>query len=132
MVIRRQHHLLAIFLGMAIILALLQQVNIINGLGFCWFKELTGLPCFSCGSTRALAAVLHGDILKSLQINPVLLVTLLLATLFGFSYISDYTLHTQFLKRMAASQRILKRPPVYSVLILAVLANWIWNITKGL
>jgi len=37
----------------------------------CPFKALTGLPCPSCGTTRAAVALLHGDVLGAMLSNPV-------------------------------------------------------------
>ncbi|HEX9019901.1 MAG TPA: DUF2752 domain-containing protein [Nitrospirota bacterium] len=36
----------------------------------CAFKGLTGLPCPTCGSTRSVVHLAHGDILHSLAMNP--------------------------------------------------------------
>ena len=35
----------------------------------CMFHQLTGLYCPGCGATRALSALLHGDVLVSLHNN---------------------------------------------------------------
>lgn len=37
---------------------------------FCGFHRLTGLPCPFCGGTRAARAILHGDFLFALYLNP--------------------------------------------------------------
>jgi len=39
------------------------------GPGFCLFHRLTGLYCFSCGTTRALRALLNGNVLSALDFN---------------------------------------------------------------
>ena len=36
----------------------------------CLFKTITGYPCPGCGGTRAAYALLHGDWLGALLINP--------------------------------------------------------------
>lgn len=36
----------------------------------CVFKGLTGLPCPTCGSTRSVVHLAHGDILSALAMNP--------------------------------------------------------------
>jgi hypothetical protein len=35
----------------------------------CLFRNVFGMECFGCGMTRALAAALHGDIAKAMQMN---------------------------------------------------------------
>ena len=41
----------------------------------CPFKLLTGYACPSCGSQRALYAVLHGDFIKALSLNPFFIIS---------------------------------------------------------
>ena len=36
----------------------------------CPFLTLTGCPCFSCGMTRALEALLHGRLFEAFKLNP--------------------------------------------------------------
>jgi hypothetical protein len=38
----------------------------------CPFHALTGWDCPGCGSTRALAALLHGELWRALSLNPLL------------------------------------------------------------
>ena len=40
----------------------------------CAFKTVTGFPCFTCGSTRALAALGRCDVFQALQLNPLVTV----------------------------------------------------------
>jgi hypothetical protein len=37
---------------------------------FCVFKTATGLPCLTCGTTRALARLFHGDLGGAFGMNP--------------------------------------------------------------
>ena len=36
----------------------------------CWFQELTGHPCATCGATRAAVAFFHGNFFTAWQWNP--------------------------------------------------------------
>jgi len=36
----------------------------------CAFLAVTGLPCVTCGATRSMIALLHGDFLGALRWNP--------------------------------------------------------------
>jgi hypothetical protein len=36
----------------------------------CPFRALTGVPCLSCGTTRAAAALLEGRVVDALSVNP--------------------------------------------------------------
>ena len=43
----------------------------------CYFRELTGIPCLTCGSTRLVESVLRGDLLAALTWNPLIFLGLL-------------------------------------------------------
>lgn len=43
----------------------------------CWFHALTGLDCPFCGGSRAVGALLHGDVGAALSFNAFALVVLL-------------------------------------------------------
>ncbi|MGQ9495106.1 MAG: DUF2752 domain-containing protein [Thermoanaerobaculaceae bacterium] len=49
----------------------------------CPFRELTGLPCPTCGTTRAALALGQGNLGQAISINPLAVATLLGAA--GFS-----------------------------------------------
>jgi hypothetical protein len=38
----------------------------------CAFKTVTGFPCFTCGATRALAALGRFEVLQALKFNPLI------------------------------------------------------------
>jgi Flp pilus assembly pilin Flp len=48
----------------------------------CVFKGLTGVPCPTCGSTRSLVHLSHGDILKALSMDPLVTIALIGAVLY--------------------------------------------------
>lgn len=43
----------------------------------CVFNLLTGLYCPGCGSTRCLHALVHGDVMRALEMNPLLVLALI-------------------------------------------------------
>ena len=42
----------------------------------CLFRQLTGLDCIGCGATRALSALLHGELAAAFSYNAFLLIWL--------------------------------------------------------
>lgn len=48
----------------------------VNPFPACMFKALTGLYCAGCGATRALHALVHGDVRAAFSMNPLLMLTL--------------------------------------------------------
>ncbi|MBP3325800.1 MAG: DUF2752 domain-containing protein [Coprococcus sp.] len=51
----------------------------------CKFKEVSGLPCPSCGGTRAVICLLHGQILKSLYYHAAVIYIVVLCVIFFVS-----------------------------------------------
>ena len=61
----------------------------IEGHTVCLFKNTTGIPCPSCGSTRATLHLLHGRLMSSILINPFGILTNLLIIFSIFWMIID-------------------------------------------
>lgn len=83
---RRARRLLALAAGAgALLLALLLRQADPAAPGSPWppcpLHALTGWLCPGCGSTRALHALLHGDLARALAMNPLLLLALALLPL---------------------------------------------------
>jgi hypothetical protein len=101
--------------------------QIINNHTFCIFKNITGVPCPSCGSTRATVLLLHGEFQKSVLINPFGIITNILILLSIAWMIRD------IIKENETFLPFLKKTWDYRIQIfifLIILANWIWNIEK--
>ena len=99
----------------------------------CVFKNLTGLPCISCGITRSVVEILHGHLLRALFINPLGFLALLMLIIMPVWTFYDFikkteTLATSFKK----GEALLRTQKVYLPLIALGLLNWYWNILKGL
>jgi hypothetical protein len=51
----------------------------------CVLKGITRIPCPTCGSTRALVLLAHGELVAALAMNPLTVVCLLAAVLIFFT-----------------------------------------------
>jgi hypothetical protein len=62
----------AILAGIATLAAIAVGLLRLDSLPFtvCFFKFVTGLPCATCGSTRALGRLFHGDVAGAFAMNP--------------------------------------------------------------
>lgn len=88
----------------------------------CPLHALTGLYCPGCGSTRALHALLHGDLPLALSMNPLLVAALPAVALMALSASGLLT------RRLDPLMHVLANPRLWLVLLLgfAVLRNLPW------
>ncbi|MFL9837388.1 DUF2752 domain-containing protein [Flavobacterium sp. ST-75] len=99
----------------------------------CPIKNITGIACPSCGSTRSVSQIIQGNFADAFMLNPFGYI-IALAMLIGpiwllFDLISKKdTLHRGYHK----FEQTLKIKWIAIVLILLTLANWAWNIYKEL
>jgi hypothetical protein len=99
----------------------------------CLFKHFTGIPCPSCGSTRSILCLAHGDFLGAMMWNPFGFILSIILITFPLWILFDIILKKEsLLKFYRNAEKILKNKLVAVPAILLVLINWIWNIYKGL
>lgn len=96
-------------------------------LPLCAFKALTGLPCMTCGTTRALGRLFVHDISGALAMNP-------LATLAAFT-IALWGLADLLLLSRGRALAVAVDPATARTLrvlaVLAVLVNWAYLVYAG-
>lgn len=110
------------------------RVHTHSGFVFCPIKKVTGIPCPSCGTTRSLMELLHGHFADAAHLNPLgiiaaMLMLVLPPWLFYDLATGKATFHTKYLR---AEAYIKKHPVIIAFTALLMIANWIWNINKGL
>ena len=104
-----------------------------NSVGVCLIKQVTNIPCPSCGSTRSILSLLHGDVMEALYINPFGLLLAIIMLLVPMWIIFDITSKKKTLYDFYFRFESFIRKPIVAIpLVLLVIINWIWNITKGL
>lgn len=99
----------------------------------CPVKKITGAPCPSCGATRSAVSLVEGDVKMSFLENPIgiLLVSFILLgpPWIVWDYLSG---NATFMYWYERTEKLIRRPGVAVVIIGLIVANWIWNIMKGI
>lgn len=100
----------------------------------CVFKNITGLPCPSCGITRSVLCLAHGDVAQALLINPLgLLAAVLLVVIPCWITIDLISGDQSLLRKFKSAEYTLRtRKLLYVPLIVLMVMNWGWNILKEL
>ena len=95
----------------------------------CAMKLLTGIPCLGCGTTRGLVFLFHGMPLQAIMMNPLSILTALYMAITTVWIIYDFITGKHSYLNLYSW-----RPSKLHWVIIAVLclANWIWNIYKGM
>lgn len=127
--------LFACFVGYSWLLFSLQHEHEIQSQEFtvCLFKKVTTVPCPSCGTTRSVMQLLRGNSISAILINPLGIIVGLIMVIAPLWISYDLiqkkqSFYTTYLK----IESTLRKRKVAIVLIVLVLANWIWNIKKNL
>lgn len=99
----------------------------------CVFKRVTGFPCPSCGTTRAVSYLFEGEIVKSLLLNPFgILVAGIMVLSPGWIIWDAITQKQSFYNFYISVEKLIKKKKIAIPLIALVLINWVWNIYKQL
>ena len=104
-----------------------------NHIKFCFFKNLIGYPCPSCGTTRAIHLLFKGNIQASLLMNPFGIIVASIMTIIPLWILYDLvTKKETFFINYNHIEQIIRTRWIAFLLIVLVILNWIWNIKKGL
>jgi hypothetical protein len=100
----------------------------------CLFKEVTGIPCPSCGATRSLMLLMRGDVRGAFLMNPLGFLLAAALVVVPFWILSDVVRRREsFYRTYRGMERMLSGNIRFASACAAlVIVNWIWNISKGL
>jgi hypothetical protein len=94
----------------------------------CVFKEITGIACPTCGSTRSLICLSRFDIFSAFRFNPLVFIGIILFSLWGlygfYVLFSGNKIQVILSKKEWRSAR-------WGILVL-ILLNWIYLIAAGI
>lgn len=103
------------------------------GLQICVLKSTVGLPCPSCGTTRSILHLLHGNISDAFLLNPFGIFAFMGMVIIPIWIIYDFikskrTMWYNYLLFIS----LFKNKKFSFFVVILILVNWIWNIQKGL
>ena len=93
----------------------------------CLFKQMTGLPCLSCGGTRAVGQLVRLHLETALSLNP--LVTLLAAVVLVWGAVDAALLPSGRALGLVLSPAAARAARVAAVALL--IANWVYLVVAG-
>lgn len=126
--------MIACVAGYAWLLFLGNAVSLASG-GFkgCLFKWVTGWPCPSCGSTRAVRAFFYGQWAELIHYNLLGILVAMIMVISPFWIVGDWLFHSDSLfSCYCRIENCLRKKAVALVAIALVLVNWIWVIIRDL
>lgn len=87
----------------------------------CWFHKATGIPCPSCGATRAFVQIIQGHFLKGFAYNPLGAILSIACAAFVPYAIYAFFANT---RRLRFSLDPRDRIPAVILILLLIGANW--------
>ncbi|MFP9100740.1 DUF2752 domain-containing protein [Flavobacterium sp. RHBU_24] len=105
-----------------------------SGITVCPIKNITGIPCPSCGTTRAVIAIIYGHFSKAAFINPLGYLAAAFMAVLPLWLLHDLILQKDTLRVSYATMENYIKGSKLIIVVAAclMLTNWIWNIYKGL
>ncbi len=100
----------------------------------CLFKRVTGYPCPTCGSTRAMESLLHAKVGNALALNPLMTVLVLVSPILLAWWIAPASRGGSAPSSAAPSRSRMTAKAwnvVVAVGLVVVALNWLWVIRRG-
>jgi hypothetical protein len=99
----------------------------------CMLKNITGIPCPACGTTRSVTSLAKGEFSKAFLINPLGYLAAGMLILFPLIILLDIIQKKdRFYRLFHKADSFFKKRWIAIISILIILANWCWNIYKEL
>lgn len=99
----------------------------------CLFKNATGIACPSCGSTRSVLAISHGNFAEALQTNPLGFIVAAVLIIGPLWLMIDIALNKDTLYDAFRNfEKTIRTKWLAAALVVLIAVNWAWNIYKDL
>lgn len=93
----------------------------------CVFKGLTGIPCPTCGSTRSVVHLAHGDILSAFAMNPLTTLCLMAAIVYFISSLMSVAFDLPRINILLADK---EKKVMRAGAVMILLAQWAYLIIQ--
>ncbi|MBD3220089.1 DUF2752 domain-containing protein [bacterium] len=114
---------LARWLGVAAAIALPLAPRVADLAGPCAWRQMTGLRCPTCGTTRALGALASGDVTGALLANPLAVAAVVIVALWAVVAVAQ-TLRPRWRRRVVWTPA--GRRAAAGLVLGLIVANWLW------
>lgn len=95
--------------------------------GTCGLKMLLGIPCFTCGATRATIHLLHGHLGAALAMQPLVILGYFGLSIWGLVSFASFAAGKQVRVTLTSGQNT----AVKAALLILPFANWFYLIGVG-
>ena len=96
---------------------------------FCLFRQVTGVPCPSCGTTHSVMAIIKGDFQEAIKNNPLGFIVFPVLMIIPFWILIDLIRRkNSFYRFYGSTEKVIGRKWVAYPAICLLLVNWFVNI----
>ena len=97
-------------------------------LGTCGFKVIMGLPCLTCGSTRATMYLFQGNVLEALHHQPMMMLIYMVLTSWGLVSLWAFFARKSVRLKLTDRQDLLLKIALVGI----PLSNWTYLVFAGI
>lgn len=98
--------------------------NQIIELGVCGMRQALDLPCLSCGATRATLALMSGELVAALSLQPLIISLYFIVGTWGIASLATFALDRKLVMDLNRTEDL-----VFKIALVVVpLANWAYLI----
>ncbi|MCX6248885.1 MAG: DUF2752 domain-containing protein [Bacteroidetes bacterium] len=99
----------------------------------CWFRQITGIPCPSCGTTHSVLSIMKGNFRQALDENILGFPAVVMILTFPLWVLTDILFKKEsFYKFYKWVESLLQKKWVAWTSLILLLTYWIWHISGNL
>ena len=94
----------------------------------CGIKASFGIPCLSCGATRATLHLLHGDFVDAIQMQPLVISLYALIVVWGSASLWAMRRNRTYFPELSVKEGV----SFVALCVVVVLGNWVYLLKAGI